>query len=286
MCIRDRVVPWSQHDSLTGGTVDLLVIRDRHLHVIDLKYGRTPVAAENNGQLILYALGAYRQYKRLHGLNQVSLTIYQPRGGGTNTWTLTPGQLLSAGSPYRLVLLEPTKDERPGPWCKWCRRQPICTAFATQFTAAQTRDDDEQDLTAWLHDVSMMLPVYRQFVEDMEKACRQTLMDGHKLPGLKLVHGRGRRLWSAAEQDVLAALRELPLDEDDLFVLRSVAQIEKRLPKALPKDSRERFQSLITRGSPSLRMVSTTDPRPPVGPALDFETQTADIELFTGDASS
>ena len=52
----------SLHPAL-GGTADAVLVDGNHLHVIDLKTGRVAVDAEDNKQLLTYALGAMRQLK-------------------------------------------------------------------------------------------------------------------------------------------------------------------------------------------------------------------------------
>ena len=57
----------SLHPAL-GGTADAILVDGNHLHVIDLKTGRVAVEAEDNKQLLTYALGAMRQScRRLAG---------------------------------------------------------------------------------------------------------------------------------------------------------------------------------------------------------------------------
>lgn len=52
------------------GTVDAIVLDEGMCHIIDLKYGKgVPVFAENNTQLMLYALGAYETYGYIHSID-------------------------------------------------------------------------------------------------------------------------------------------------------------------------------------------------------------------------
>ena len=62
------------------GTGDCLIVADKLLHIIDLKYGQgVLVNAEENPQMMLYALGALRIFDCLYDIETVSMTIYQPR---------------------------------------------------------------------------------------------------------------------------------------------------------------------------------------------------------------
>ena len=76
------------------GTGDCIIIADRTLHVIDFKYGQgVLVEAEHNPQMMLYALGALRIYDTLYDIDEVAMTIYQPRRENISTWTISVADL-------------------------------------------------------------------------------------------------------------------------------------------------------------------------------------------------
>ena len=51
------------------GTGDCLIVADKLLHIIDFKYGQgVLVDAEENPQMMLYALGALRQFDHLYDI--------------------------------------------------------------------------------------------------------------------------------------------------------------------------------------------------------------------------
>ena len=78
------------------GTGDCIIIADKTLHIIDFKYGQgVLVEAEQNPQMMLYALGALRIYDTLYDIEDVAMTIYQPRRENISTWTITVSNLLS-----------------------------------------------------------------------------------------------------------------------------------------------------------------------------------------------
>ena len=63
------------------GTVDAALVTTQSVHVFDLKYGENePVDAQNNAQLMLYAVGLYQSYKKLYpSITDIVLHIVQPR---------------------------------------------------------------------------------------------------------------------------------------------------------------------------------------------------------------
>lgn len=77
------------------GTGDCLIVADKLLHIIDFKYGQgVLVDTEENPQMMLYALGALRQFDHLYDIAQVAMSIYQPRRENVSTWTISVEQLM------------------------------------------------------------------------------------------------------------------------------------------------------------------------------------------------
>ena len=77
------------------GTGDCLIVTDKMLHIIDFKYGQgVLVDAEQNPQMMLYALGALRLFDSLYDITEVSMSIFQPRRENVSTWTISVDDLL------------------------------------------------------------------------------------------------------------------------------------------------------------------------------------------------
>lgn len=80
------------------GTCDCIIIGGDTLRVIDFKYGKgVPVSAEENPQMMLYALGALVKYSLLYEIKNVILAIFQPRLDGASEWGTTADELLAWG---------------------------------------------------------------------------------------------------------------------------------------------------------------------------------------------
>jgi hypothetical protein len=143
------------------GTADAIVINadQGELMVIDLKTGHTVVSAEENVQLMFYALGTLAmlrdgspldtsdafQSARDAGLKTVRLAIYQPSAGGLSEWTCTLDDLehfavkakakaaKAADAQHDHGRLDPRHWEtvylNPNPndvECAFCRAMPTC----------------------------------------------------------------------------------------------------------------------------------------------------------------
>jgi len=72
------------------GTSDVVIAGDKMIQIIDLKYGRgVQVFAEENEQLMLYALGALDEFDLLGTVETVRMTVHQPRLNHFDTWSCT-----------------------------------------------------------------------------------------------------------------------------------------------------------------------------------------------------
>ena len=80
------------------GTGDCLIVADKILHIIDFKYGvGILVAAENNPQMMCYALGALDIYDGIYDIEEVRMTIFQPRRENISFWDISKADLLACG---------------------------------------------------------------------------------------------------------------------------------------------------------------------------------------------
>lgn len=77
------------------GTGDCIIVSDKLLHIIDFKYGQgVLVEAEENPQMMLYTLGALRLFDHLYDIEEVSMSIFQPRRENVSTWTISVADLI------------------------------------------------------------------------------------------------------------------------------------------------------------------------------------------------
>ena len=80
------------------GQSDCVIVSDKCLHVIDLKYGQGIIVdAENNTQLMIYALGSALHFLSIYDFTTVKMTIFQPRRENNSSWTISLDELLDWG---------------------------------------------------------------------------------------------------------------------------------------------------------------------------------------------
>ena len=136
------------------GTSDAVIVGTTVLHVLDLKYGRgVQVFAEENEQLMLYALGALDEFDLLGDIELVRMTVHQPRLNHYDDWTCSVEHLrafeqraIAAGKlALKLADLSPNfTDEgnlNPGSdQCRFCKAKATCPALRDQVLATVAGD--------------------------------------------------------------------------------------------------------------------------------------------------
>lgn len=271
----------------TFGTADLVAViadGDSHMLIVgDLKTGRHKVLAKENKQMMLYALGLLRVYKRLYDITAVRLVIFQPYAGGADEWDTTPealeqfgkfaqGRALKAIDAFQRGKkgLKPA-DFRPGnDACQWCRFAEKCTAKRKAVSS-----DVESDLSDDSTEMSLdqlkaewdKLPLMRQHIADIEKAMYAALMRGEQVEGLKLVEGRpGNRSWSdVSEVEAVVGGMDMAYKK----VLLSPAEAE----KTFDATTWSILETLITRKSGQPSIATADDKRPAWTPATDSDLE-------------
>ncbi|KAK1548903.1 hypothetical protein Q3G72_003266 [Acer saccharum] len=133
------------------GTSDVVIVFDTELVICDLKYGRgVQVFAENNPQMMLYALGALDEFDPLGDIETVRMVIHQPRLNHVDEWTCSVGDLrafeqeaIAAGKKALSikslhggqVFLNPGEKQ-----CQFCKAKGDCPALRDKVLATVAGD--------------------------------------------------------------------------------------------------------------------------------------------------
>ncbi|QEA10376.1 hypothetical protein CPT_Shemara_047 [Salmonella phage Shemara] len=282
----------------TFGTADMVAVLadgDAHMLIVgDLKTGRHKVLAKENKQMMLYALGLLRVYKRLYDITAVRLVIFQPYAGGADEWDTTPEALeqfgkFAQGRALRAIDafqrgkkgLKPA-DFRPGnDACQWCRFAEKCNAkrkVASREIESDLADGilaDEDTKTEMSLDQLKAeydkLPLMRQHIADIEKAMYAALMRGETVEGLKLVEGRpGNRSWDSPD-DIGDLVAQWGIE--DLMTKQSLLSPTEAEKVMKGHEKWELLEARITRkpGPPSI--ATSEDKRPAWTPATDSDLE-------------
>lgn len=182
------------------GTADCLIITDGALKIIDYKHGLgVLVRAEENPQLMCYALGALELFDKIYDIETVSMAIYQPRRDNISTYEISKDDL------YRWAeeVLKPAAELAfagdgnflCGEWCGFCKAKNDCRARAEanlalaqyEFKLPPLLTDEE------IEDILPKVDELLSWASDIKEYALQQAISGKEWTGWKLVEGRSNR---------------------------------------------------------------------------------------------
>lgn len=268
------------------GTSDAVVLLEDELQVHDLKYGRgEQVDAEQNEQLMIYALAALEQYGALAEFERVRMVIHQPRLGHLSEWDCTVEELRSfagvceAQAEAATEICEGRLETQLNPGekqCRWCKAKARCPALREEVAAVTGAEFDNLDQKE-LPPADEILAAYAK-VGLIEQWCAAVQYAAYEkagrgeLPGYKLVEGRkGNRAWGSNEAKAEEMLKAMRFKKEEMysFKLVSPTQAEKLL-----KENPRRWNKvagLIQRNDGKPVLVPESDKRPALSPVNDFK---------------
>ena len=278
ICLEERV-DFSAWVPQGFGTADCLIIADGVLEVIDFKYGKgVRVSAEDNPQMMLYALGAWYFYEDLYDIQTVRMTIFQPRiTDEPSTAEMTVFQLKDWAS----TVLQPKAEEAfnglgkfcPGEkQCRFCRASAQCRARSEEMLALFDDADGMLEKVETLNDLHALLDpaeaaailtraqAFKDFLDCMETYVFACAANGDPTPGWKIVAGRSTRKISdaaaAGKALTAAGFPESLVWRRDLETLTALEKLvgKKKLPELLG--------DLITKPAGKPTLVCENDKRP------------------------
>ena len=257
------------------GTGDFVIIADGTMEVCDLKYGKgVPVSAENNKQMMLYALGAISEFSFLYDIEKVRMTIIQPRLDNISTFEVTVEDILKWAEEYvrprSELAIKGEGEFVAGDHCRFCRAKSVCKARADKNLELAKYDFQEPN-TLDNNDIAYILSKVDELVNwasDLKEYALEQALNGEEFDGFKVVEGRSNRKYTDVE--VIATTLEQN-GYTDIFKpkeLLTLTNMEKLVGK---KKLNELIGKYIEKpvGKPTL--VPITDKREPYNPAkADF----------------
>lgn len=222
------------------GTGDAVILADGTMEIIDLKYGKgVRVSAENNKQMMLYALGMLDMFGFMYAVKKVRMTIYQPRLDNISEWEMDAAELETWG----LDELQPQAEKAfegagafvPGAHCRFCRAKAQCRALAEKNIESVKHESDDPALMT-PEEIALVLAEVdgiKNWITAVEEYALQAALDGKQFPGFKLVEGRSNRKY-ADEKAVANRLTEngyLPEAIYEPTKLKTITNMEKAITK-------------------------------------------------------
>lgn len=246
------------------GTADCVIVEGNTLKIVDYKHGvGVPVECDHNPQMMLYALGAYDALKELYDIENVEMSIFQPRIGNISTFTMTVKELIEAGETvFRPKAQEAIGDKGTfcaGDWCRFCRGKNVCRERA-RANLELAREDFALPPKLTNAEVAEILGKVDQIIAwctDIKDYALDSALKGEQFQGFKLVYGRSIRKYSD-EEKVAEAVKAEGLDPYQHKLL-GVTDMTKLLGK-------KRFDEILgayivkPQGKPTL--VPDSDKRP------------------------
>lgn len=222
------------------GTTDVTIARTGRLHIIDLKYGKgVAVDAKDNPQLRLYALGMLEMLDMVFDVDDVQMTIYQPRIGNVSTDGISADDLRAWGEdvirPAAKLALSDDAPLAAGDWCRFCPARRACRVLAgynlslEKYKKKLTLSPDE--IAAILDRIDGLV----RWADDLKAGALETIQEGGEVPGWKVVAGRSIRRFrgDVPEKDIVAAAEGAGYAKPMLYETKmlSLSQIEKVMGK-------------------------------------------------------
>lgn len=293
------------------GTGDAVIVDvpKRHLTIVDLKYGMgVKVYAENNEQMMLYALAALYEYMPAGDFDFITMVIVQPRLDHIDEWTIDVASLLDFMGKARAGVVaakEPDAPRLPGEkQCRFCKFKAMCPELASMVSKEVFDDFDAVDSPTLQAERRPMVPDTNDqlgirlgnlnIVEDWCRAirgeCERRVLDGQKILGTdglayKIVEGKSPgRKWKPdklkdAEALLVGQIGTRAYEPQEIISASKAAKIFDKKKTAATWALFGDFYAKA-RGQPSIARGS--DPRPPYeasAGADEFDAVTARDEL-------
>lgn len=206
-----------------GGTCDFWLADRKNFKLVgvDFKYGRIPVDAYENWQIVDYLAGVCEKLG-LSGIDDQHWTfevcVVQPRArhvrGPVRTWR---GKLSDLRSRWNIMTasaaecFEPNPVARTGPHCQHCEARHDCATFEKAAAAAMEYAENACIEPLTPHAIGRELQMLNR-AEDVLKhrkigltaQAEQLARGGTLVPGFTLQSVSGRAKWSMADEDVFA----------------------------------------------------------------------------------
>jgi hypothetical protein len=272
------------------GTADVIVLAGDEIQIHDLKYGMgVKVDATENPQLMLYALGALRDYDMVTDFKTARLCIHQVRLDHFSEWVVSIEDLNEFGKMARAAADEALSPEpffQPTEkGCRFCKAKAHCPALLAHVedTVGQSFDNlDEAEMEAdpermgtnYLAHCMAAVGLVEDWCKGIRARVERELLAGNQVDGWKLVQGRkGARKWSS-EDEAEQTLRRMKLKVEDMYDLKLISPTTaEKLSKAGTIGPRQwpQLQALITQSEGGLSVAPASDKRPAANPVASAD---------------
>lgn len=253
------------------GTGDCVIVSDDVLHIIDYKHGLgVLVSAENNSQMRCYALGAIELFDGIYDIQDVKMTIFQPRRANVSTSVISKEELLGWAdevlSPAAKLAYEGKGEFKAGEHCIFCKVKATCRKRA-EYNLELAKYDFEPPATLEDAEISYILSRIDQltsWASDVKEYALKMAQSGTKYEGFKVVEGRSIRKYTD-ETLVAKAVEQAGFDPYEQSLL-GVTAMSRLLGK---KKFDELLGELVYKPPGRPTLVPESDKRPELNTAAE-----------------
>ena len=248
------------------GSSDAVLIYGDTLEVFDLKYGKgVKVEAENNAQMMCYALGAYCGPGEFYDIRNVRMTILQPRLRHESCWSMSADELIRWAAnilkPAARLAFNGEGEQIPGEHCRFCKVAAKCKTLAA-YTLNATKQQTEPSLMT-LEEIAALLPHFatiKSWISSVEEYALEAALEGDTIPGYKVVEGRSVRKISDTTQAISRLEQQGFMPESYLkpAELKTITDLERMLTK---KGFNAILGDLVIKPEGKPTLVEESDPR-------------------------
>lgn len=271
------------------GTSDVILIADKHMHIIDLKYGKgVPVEAEGNPQIRLYALGAINAFALLYDIDDVTMHIVQPRLDSISSETMTVEALVEWGvntvMPTATLAAEGKGEHKAGEHCRWCRCKNVCRYYAAKqleiaklrFTEPEHEEREPDELSpAEIAEILSSVDELTRWAKSVKDwALDQAVNHGVTFPGYKVVEGRANRVITD-EAKAIDILDNAGFTTDTVTELKGLGALEEIVGK---KRLADLLADLIVKPTGKPVLAKESDKRPAINSAATAQAVFSQVE--------
>lgn len=258
------------------GTGDAVIIADDVMQICDLKYGKgIRIAADNNPQMMLYALGALNMYGCLYDIKTVRLAIIQPRLDNISEWEISVEDLYKWAEtelkPKAQLAAKGEGEFSAGEHCRFCKLKATCRKRAERMLELAKYDFE---LPAELSEteISAVMKIAADLAKRADDvfayAQAQAINNGVHWDGYKIVEGRSNRKFTD-EKKVADICREQGYQLSQIYktTLIGITDMEKLMGK---KQFRELLGEYVHKPKGKLTLVPVSDKREEISTISEF----------------
>jgi hypothetical protein len=269
----EQRLDFSKYVSGGFGTGDCVIVADDVLTVIDYKHGKgVPVSAENNSQMMLYALGALELFDSLYDIKEICMIIFQPRLENISDSVISVSDLLDWSEnelrPKAELAAKGEGEFCAGEHCRFCKLKATCRKRAeynlmlAQYDFAPPDMLEDTEIEAILEKVEALTA----WAADIKEYALSQALAGKQWTGYKVVEGKSNRKYTD-ENAVAAAVKAIgknPYSEPEILGITAMTKL---------LGGKKKFDELLSKyvckpqGKPTL--VPASDKRKSWNPAQE-----------------